>query len=82
MPHIYPEITSPPLRRRMAEALNHLRKHWLLKCRNTDDFFSGQRRDFVRLGIHEMARLEQALDNEQDTRIEIERKTWQLQQTP
>lgn len=31
-----------------------------------DDFFSGGRRDMVRLGIHEMARLEQALDNEQD----------------
>mgnify|MGYP001592690828 FL=1 len=65
MPHIYPEITSPPLRRRMAEALNNLRRNWLLKCSRwkCDPVV---RRDIVRWGIHEMARLEQALDDEQD----------------
>ena len=69
MKHCYPFITSPPLRHRMAVSLNNLRHRWVVKC-TRENFFAAARRDMIRLGIHEMARLEQALDNDQDKCIE------------
>ena len=69
MKHCFPDITSPPLRRRMAQSLNHLRRQWLFLCKNVFNVEPHRRRDILRTAIHEMARLEQALDDEQDAII-------------
>ena len=74
MPHVYPEITSPGLRHRMAAALNQNRRDTaiLIYC-GAVMLAKMVRRNFGQ-GCLAMARLEQALDDEQVERI----KTWRV----